>query len=80
MKLDGPNYMWADAKSKGNEAELYKSQRDFLAKQLEDKVKHADDLLAIIVWLMKNGHHEAVTAAKVAIRLEKSGENRRTSS
>ena len=53
-------------------AEIYKEQRDFLNKQLTAKHEQLQDALGVLVWLMQNGYSDAVTTAKVAIRMEKS--------
>lgn len=58
--------------SEDRKAAIYKEQRDFLNKQLKSVRHQADEYLAIIVWLMQNGHHEITTAARVAVRLERS--------
>lgn len=52
-------------------AEIYKEQRDFLNEQLAAKHEQVMDMTAVQVWLMRNGYNDILTAAKVAIRLEK---------
>lgn len=58
--------------SEGRKAEIYKEQRDFLNNQLTAKHEQLQDALGVLVWLIQNGYSDAVTTAKVAIRLEKS--------
>ena len=53
-------------------AEIYKEQRDFLNKKLTTVRQQADEYLSIIVWLMRNGYDDIATAARVAVRMEKS--------
>ena len=53
-------------------AELYKEQRNFLNKQLAAKHEQVRELMAVQVWLMRNGYLDIIRAAKVAVRLEKS--------
>lgn len=70
-KLDGLFDLQDPHVSEERKAAIYKEQRDFLSKQLESVRQQADEYLSIIVWLMKNGHHEITTAARVAVRLER---------
>jgi hypothetical protein len=52
-------------------AEIYRQQRDFLSKTLMAKYEQVMDMTAVQVWLMHNGYNDILTAAKVAVRLEK---------
>ena len=52
-------------------AEIYKEQRNFLNKQLAAKHEQVMEMTAVQVWLMRNGYNDILTAAKVAVRMEK---------
>lgn len=52
-------------------AEIYRQQRDLLSKNLTAKHEQVMDMTAVQVWLMRNGYNDILTAAKVAVRLEK---------